>query len=111
MKLFGARSPPFMTSDVIFLQAKWTKIKERVEGWKSGKKSTFKHITVCPMCSHAVNDSKLLSTSFIMEKIVALFWVAKQVQEFPYIFLKQVTKCLGSHVCRLIFIDKQLQHL
>ena len=47
MKLFGARSPPFMVSDAIFLQAKWRKIKERVEGWKSGKKSRFKRITVC----------------------------------------------------------------
>ena len=47
MKLFGTRSPPLMTSDVIFLQAKWSKIKDRVEGWKSGKKSRFKRITVC----------------------------------------------------------------
>ena len=47
MKLFGTRSPPFMSSDVIFLQAKWSKIKERVEGWKSGKKMWFKRITVC----------------------------------------------------------------
>jgi len=46
MKLFGARCPPFMNSDVIFLQAKWSKIKERVEGWKSGKKLRFKRITV-----------------------------------------------------------------
>ena len=36
-----------MSSDVIFLQAKWSKIKERVEGWKSGKKMWFKRITVC----------------------------------------------------------------
>ncbi len=35
-----------MSSDVIFLQAKWSKIKERVEGWKSGKMSRFKRITV-----------------------------------------------------------------
>jgi len=28
------------------LQAKWSKIKERVEGWKSGKKLWFKSITV-----------------------------------------------------------------
>ena len=48
MKLFGAHSPPFMSSDVIFLQAKWRKIKQRVEGWKSGKKMWFKRITVCP---------------------------------------------------------------
>ena len=41
MELFGARSPPLMSSDVIFLQGKWSKIKERVEGWKSGKKSGF----------------------------------------------------------------------
>ena len=45
--LFGPRSSPFMSSDVIFLQAKWSKIKERVEGWKSGKKMWFKRITVC----------------------------------------------------------------
>ena len=45
--LFGPRSSPFMSSDVIFLQAKWSKIKERVEGWKSGKTSRFKRITVC----------------------------------------------------------------
>ena len=51
MKLFGARSPPFMVSDVIFLQAKWSKRKERVEGWKSGKKSWFKRITVCGVSS------------------------------------------------------------
>ena len=44
--LFGPRSSPFMNSDVIFLQAKWSKIKERVEGWKSGKTSRFKRITV-----------------------------------------------------------------
>ena len=47
MTLFCTRSPPFMSSDVIFLQAKWSKIKERVEGWKSGKKMWFKRITVC----------------------------------------------------------------
>jgi len=47
MTLFCPRSPPFMSSDVIFLQAKWSKIKERVEGWKSGKKMWFKRITVC----------------------------------------------------------------
>ena len=47
MTLFCTRSPPFMTFDVIFLQAKWSKIKERVEGWKSGKKMWFKRITVC----------------------------------------------------------------
>ena len=46
MKLFGTRSPPFMSSDVIIFQAKWSKIKERVEGWKSGKKMLFKRITV-----------------------------------------------------------------
>ena len=46
MTLFCTRSPPFMSSDVIFLQAKWSKIKERVEGWKSGKTSRFKRITV-----------------------------------------------------------------
>jgi len=46
MTLFGTRSPPFMTFDVIFLQAKWSKIKERVKGWKSGKKMWFKRITV-----------------------------------------------------------------
>ena len=45
--LFGPRSSPFMSSDVIFLQAKWSKIKERVKGWKSGKKTWFKRITVC----------------------------------------------------------------
>ena len=47
MKLFGTRSPLFMSSDVIIFQAKWSKIKERVEGWESGKKSRFKRITVC----------------------------------------------------------------
>ena len=47
MKLFGARSRPFANSDGIFLQAKWSKIKERVEGWKSGKKLWVKSITVC----------------------------------------------------------------
>ena len=47
MPLFGPRSSPFMSSDVIFLQAKWSKIKERVKGWKSGKKTWFKRITVC----------------------------------------------------------------
>ena len=46
MTLFCTRSPPFMSSDVIFLQAKWSKIKERVKGWKSGKKTWFKRITV-----------------------------------------------------------------
>ena len=46
MKLLGTCSPSFMSSDVIFLQAKWSKRKERVEGWKSGKKMWFKHITV-----------------------------------------------------------------
>ena len=47
MTLFCTRSPPFMTFDGIFLQAKWSKIKERVEGWKSGKKMWFKRTTVC----------------------------------------------------------------
>ena len=47
MTLFCPRSPPFMSSNGIFLQAKWSKIKERVEGWKSGKKMWFKRITVC----------------------------------------------------------------
>ena len=47
MTLFCPRSPPFMSSNGIFLQAKWSKIKERVEGWKSGKKLWFKSITVC----------------------------------------------------------------
>ena len=47
LTLFCTRSPPFMSSDVIFLQAKWSKIKERVKGWKSGKKTWFKCITVC----------------------------------------------------------------
>ena len=47
MKLFGTRSPPFMSSDVIIFQAKWSKIKERAEGWESGKKSRLKRITVC----------------------------------------------------------------
>ena len=47
MTLFCPRSPPFMSSNGIFLQAKWSKIKERVEGWKSGKTSRFKRITVC----------------------------------------------------------------
>ena len=47
MTLFCTRFSPFMSSDVIFLQAKWSKIKEREEGWKSGKKSWFKSITVC----------------------------------------------------------------
>ena len=47
LTLFCTRSPPFMSSDVIFLQAKWSKIKERVKGWKSGKKTWFKRITVC----------------------------------------------------------------
>ena len=46
MTLFCPRSPPFMSSNGIFLQAKWSKIKERVEGWKSGKKMWFKRITV-----------------------------------------------------------------
>ena len=46
MTLFCTRSPPFMSSDVIFLQAKWSKIKERVEGWKSGKTSRFKRYTL-----------------------------------------------------------------
>ena len=46
LTLFCTRSPPFMSSDVIFLQAKWSKIKERVKGWKSGKKKWFKRITV-----------------------------------------------------------------
>ena len=46
MTLFCTRSPPFMSSDVIFLQANWSKIKERVKGWKSGKKLWFKRITV-----------------------------------------------------------------
>ena len=46
MKLFGTRSPPFMSSDAIIFQAKWSKIKERVEGWESGIKSRFKRITV-----------------------------------------------------------------
>ena len=40
MTLFCPRSPPFMSSNGIFLQAKWSKIKERVEGWESGKKMT-----------------------------------------------------------------------
>ena len=47
MTLFCPRSPPFMSSNGIFLQAKWSKIKERVEGWKSGKKMWFERITVC----------------------------------------------------------------
>ena len=51
LTLFCTRSPPFMSSDVIFLQAKWSKIKERVEGWKSGKTSRFKRITVCRGCN------------------------------------------------------------
>ena len=37
MTLFGTRSPLFMSSDVIFLLANWSKIKERVEGRKSEK--------------------------------------------------------------------------
>ena len=47
MTLFCPRSSPFMSSNGIFLQSKWSKIKERVEGWKSGKKTWFKRITVC----------------------------------------------------------------
>jgi len=47
MTLFCTRSPPFMSSHAIFLQAKWSKIKERMEGWKSGKKMWFKRIAVC----------------------------------------------------------------
>ena len=47
MTLFCTHSPPFMSSDVIFLQAKWSKIKETVEGWKSGKKLWFKSNAVC----------------------------------------------------------------
>ena len=35
--LFGPRSSPFAISYDIFFKAKWSKIKERVEGWKSGK--------------------------------------------------------------------------
>ena len=45
--LFGPRSPPFASSDCVFLQAKCSKIKERVEGWRSGKKLPFKRTTVC----------------------------------------------------------------
>ena len=47
MTLFGTRSPPFMIFDVTFLRANWSKIKESVEGWKSGKKLCFKSTTVC----------------------------------------------------------------
>ena len=47
MRLFGTRSPPFANFDGILMQAKCSKIKERVEGWKSGKKLWFKSITVC----------------------------------------------------------------
>ena len=46
MKLFGTRSSPFVSYEVIFLQTKWSKIKERVEGWRSGKKLPFKRTTV-----------------------------------------------------------------
>ena len=52
MKLFGARSHPFVSSEVIFLQTKWSKIKERVEGWRSGKKLPFKRTTVCITPKH-----------------------------------------------------------
>ena len=45
--LFGPRSSPFASSDGVFLQAKCSKIKERVEGWRSGKKLPFKRTTVC----------------------------------------------------------------
>ena len=63
MTLFCTRSPPFMSSDVIFLQAKWSKIKERVEGWKSGKTSQFKRITVWPLKNYTCQHCKQLKYS------------------------------------------------
>ena len=48
-----------MSSDVIFLQAKWSKIKERVKGWKSGKKTWFKRITVC-LASSDLDTSEMV---------------------------------------------------
>ena len=45
--LFGPRSAPFASSDGVFLQAKCSKIKGWVEGWRSGKKLPFKRTTVC----------------------------------------------------------------
>ena len=47
MRLFGTRSPPFANFDGILMQAKCSKIKEREEGWRSGKKLPFKRTTVC----------------------------------------------------------------
>ena len=59
MTLFCPRSPPFMSSNGIFLQAKWSKIKERVEGWKSGKKMWFKRITAWVTRYNLVWDIRL----------------------------------------------------
>ena len=72
MTLFCPRSPPFMSSNGIFLQAKWSKIKERVEGWKSGKKLRFKRITVCDSQSHdtqIVMQSQCYDGSFVQCRV------------------------------------------
>ena len=63
MKLFGARSHTFANSDGIFLQAKWSKIKERVEEWESGKKLWFKSITVCPSAIDSFGPASLTATT------------------------------------------------
>ena len=68
MTLFCPRSPPFMSSNGIFLQAKWSKIKERVEGWKSGKKMWFKRITVCDVIS-VIDDWLLSAIGFSGSKV------------------------------------------
>ena len=60
-----------MSSDVIFLQAKWSKIKERVEGWKSGKKMWFKRITVCSY-EYSVHVFLLLISSTLIWTGVAI---------------------------------------
>ena len=64
MTLFGARSPPFASSDGVFLQAKCSKIKGWVEGWRSGKKLPFKRTTVCAValqtflpCFHSQSEA------------------------------------------------------
>ena len=81
MPLFGPRSSPFTNSDVIFLQAKWSKIKERVEGWKSGKTSRFKRITVwakgfTKISWHGVwyQSVKVDGFSFFLAALFLEFW-------------------------------------
>ena len=74
MTLFCPRSPPFMSSNGIFLQAEWSKIKERVEGGKSGKKMWFKRITVWKCMKANLERSHLKRHTFGRDQAIIRCW-------------------------------------